>query len=238
MLSDSCLACGSSNHFVADEVCPRKEAGWPDSAPIHCEHCDATIQMTALAATMTTPLARAGAGSAAVLSTLGTKRQVFNAPHAAIAPPPNAARLAIVVPAATRVISAAPVASAAPLASAAPRQFARVRLCGRDYTMIAWYLGKTAGESVRLALKSQRFTAHAVEFRHADSKTLANSGFAKTQRHRELLPGRTNLSSNWLDTECTASRRPHKPLQVRRGCQGRNVLWLVEDLVAHFSKAV
>ena len=60
------------------------------------------------------------------------------------------------------------------------------------------------------------------------------AGYAKTQRPKELLPGRTNLSADWLDTACKAVRPPNAPFQVRRGCSGRNVLWLVDDLVAHF----
>ena len=68
----------------------------------------------------------------------------------------------------------------------------------------------------------------------ATTKRLPKLDYAKTQRPKELLPGRTNLSADWLDTACKAVRPPNAPFQVRRGCSGRNVLWLVDDLVAHF----
>ena len=93
--------------------------------------------------------------------------------------------------------------------------------------------GKRTTEKVRQAV-SDKFGTRAVEFRQGDHKTLAKAGYAKTLRPKGLLPGRTNLSVDWLDTECKAARPPNAPFQVRRGCSGRNVLWLVEDLVAHF----
>ena len=119
-----------------------------------------------------------------------------------------------------------PVAAAAITTAPSRREHARVRLCGSDYRTLAWYQGKVVGESGRRAV-AQKLGARAVEFRKGDSKKLVSSGFAKTSRSKELIPGRANLSSEWLDTECGA-------MQVRRGYSGRCVLWLVGDLQAHF----
>ena len=114
-----------------------------------------------------------------------------------------------------------------------PREYARLKICGREYTTLAWFLGAVVGETVRNAVVG-KFSARAVQIRRGDHKTLAAQGYAKTQGPKELVPGRTNLSQEWLDTACKASRTPHQMLQVRRKCIGRNVYWLVEDFKAHF----
>ena len=109
----------------------------------------------------------------------------------------------------------------------------RVKIGGRDYTMISWFLGKYAGEKVRKAVADQ-FGGRAVSFRGGDHKTLAKTGFANAHQPKELLPAESDLSNRWLATECKAKRPPHKPLQVKRGCSDRSVLWLVEDMAKHF----
>ena len=186
----------------------------------------ATIDITALGQTRTRP-------PAAAASTGGVKRPQGGGAQAPAAPPPKVRRASAPVTLAAPV--AAPVSApvSAPVAATRPREYARVKICGRDYTMLAWFLGKFAGEKVRHGV-ADKFGARAVEFRQGDHKTLAKAGYAKTQRPKELLPGRTNLSADWLDTACKAVRPPNAPFQVRRGCSGRNVLWLVDDLVAHF----
>ena len=103
--------------------------------------------------------------------------------------------------------------------------FLRVRLCGRDYTTLAWFHGKYMGETQRNRVAT-KFGHRAVEFRNGDHKSLNGKGFAKAARPKELSPGRSNLSSAWLETECGE-------LQVRRWQGGRNVMWLVDDLEAH-----
>ena len=207
MLSDCCLACGSSSHFAKDAVCPKK--GWPDSAPLHCDHCHATIEITALGQTRTRPPV------VAVPCRSSVKRSASQ--------PPESQR-----PSQRRAL-----APRIAVALQRPREYARVKICGRDYTTIGWFLGKDASEKVRQTV-FDKFKERAVEFRQGDHKTLAQLGYAKTQRPKELLPGRRNLSAVWLDTECLSIRPPKKPFQVRRGCSGRNLLWLVEDLVRHF----
>jgi hypothetical protein len=74
----------------------------------------------------------------------------------------------------------------------------------------------------------------AIEFKYGDHKTFVQAGFARTQRPKELMPGRVNLSSDWIDTACETALRPRKPVQLRRGCEGRNVFWPVDDLKEHF----
>ena len=73
-----------------------------------------------------------------------------------------------------------------PVAVSSQQGYARVRICGRDYTTLAWYLGKFAGEQVRKVV-AEKFEAHAVEVRRGDHKTFTKAGFARTQRPKELL---------------------------------------------------
>jgi hypothetical protein len=213
MLSDSCLTCGSHSHFCTDKKCPKWKK-WPDSIPLHCDHCHATLDITALGQTRTRPPTHTPLADSA-----RAKRTQGDSSEALAAPPRKAPRVC------------APVA----VGVQSPPEYARVLICSKEYTTMAWFLGKLAGESTRSAIVA-KFESRAVEFRNGDHKTLAKAGFARTQRPRELLPGRTNLSAEWVDTECKAARPPHKPFQVRRGCTGRNILWRVEDLNTHFGR--
>jgi hypothetical protein len=108
-----------------------------------------------------------------------------------------------------------------------------VKLCDREYTTLKWFKGKDVGEQERGKVHG-RCAANAVELRRGDPKTLINYGWAKAQRPKELLPGRTNLSADWLDTTVKAARSVG-PMQVRKGSSGRNVLYRVEDIVAYYS---
>jgi hypothetical protein len=174
--------------------------------PIDCGCCRATIDVTALGKTRTRPPKAAATAS-------GAKRPRPDDDDDA--PPPKAARKNAV---STAVVP--PVASQA---------FARILVCGREYTTLKWFLNKDIGETNRKDLLS-RFGSNAIESRNGDHKTLAKANFARAQRPRELLPGRVNLSSDWLDTDCKGARPPRKPVQIRRGCGIRNVFWRVEDL--------
>jgi hypothetical protein len=52
MLDGKCLACGGGDgHKTTDARCPKKE--WPDSAPLSCGFCHATVRVTALGKTKT-----------------------------------------------------------------------------------------------------------------------------------------------------------------------------------------
>ena len=216
MLSDSCLACGSSTHFVGDKVCPRYQK-WPDSAPLHCDNCHATIDITALGKTRTRPPASPAATPLATQPSSSAKRPMDQKSQVAAAPPQKKPRnnARVIVP------------------ERPCREFARVKICGREYTTLAWYSGKYNSERARNVV-ADKYGSHAVELKGGDHKTLVRCGYATTQRPPEILPGRTNLSSCWVDTACKAARPPRHPLQVRRGCSGRNVLWRVEDLAVFF----
>ena len=111
------------------------------------------------------------------------------------------------------------------------REYAKVLVCGRLYTTLAWYYGKHLGQSTRSSIANS-CNSHALEFRNADTTTLVKNGWAKTSRPTELLPERTYLPSDWLNTVCVAARPPHTPMQIRKGASGRNILWRVEDLDA------
>ena len=112
--------------------------------------------------------------------------------------------------------------------------FLRVKVCGQDYSTIAWYL-KNANPGPRACERVKESCAEkAVELKGGDSKSLAASGFAKSPpgRAKELLPGRERLPSIWTATACK-SIKTDEALQLRKivcatGC--RNVLWSVSDL--------
>ena len=236
MLSDSCLACGSSNHKVKDRCCPRFNK-WPDSAPLDCGHCHATIDITALGSTRTRPPTLVPATTPPTRSSAssGARARPPEGIPAAM-PPPSSSASSVKRPRddASQVAAALPPKRPHASAPAPPRrEFPRVKICGREYTTIAWYVGKYRGGRTTRALATG-FGSHALDYKGCDHKTMVERGFAKTQRPPELLPGRTNLSQNWLETECVTVRQPHNPLQVRRGCSGRNLLWRVEDLAACF----
>ena len=213
MMSDACLACGCSGHFADNKACPKYKK-WPDSVPINCGHCNAIIDVTALGATRTRPPAPQS-----------SKRPRGDPPPGPPLPPP---------PPAKRPRSGPPII--APAVVPSQREYARARICGRDYTTLAWFAGKIVSESERNRV-AVRCDANAVEFKNANANTMVNYGFAKANRPKELLPDRTNLSVEWLDTALKAARPPHKTMLVRklRATSGRNVLWRVEDLVAHFA---
>ena len=183
--------------------------------PINCGHCNAIIDVTALGATRTRPPAPQS-----------SKRPRGDPPPGPPLPPP---------PPAKRPRSRPPII--APAVVPSQREYARVRIiCGRDYTTLAWFAGKIVSESERNRV-AVRCDANAVEFKNANANTMVNYGFAKANNPKELLPDRTNLSVEWLDTALKAARPPHKTMLVRklRATSGRNVLWRVEDLVAHFA---
>ena len=224
MVKGRCLCCGAQDCYVR-KPCPKRDQ--PPTCPLSCGSCSATVHVTALGHVVANKSRGAGAGAGGV-SCRGWGSGGGGGGNGNT-PPKNNSASSIVSPA--RVVP-----TVARSATAQPREFPKVRLCGSDYTMIGWYLGKDAGDKTRQGLRKNRTAlANAVEFRHADSKALVTSGFAKPQRAKELMPGRTNLSTvDWLDTACKAARPPHRPLQVKRGHDRSNVLWLVEDLVKHF----
>ena len=83
----------------------------------------------------------------------------------------------------------------------------------------------------------------ALEVRRGNNATLVSKGFARAPPAHggELLPGRTNLPGEWLDTECptalhsrsqAARKEPVKFLQVRkaRGANCQGLLFRLDDL--------
>ena len=217
MLSDSCLACGKKDHFVKNH--PKEQ--WPDSVPLHCDNCHATIDLTALGRTRTRPPA--------------PKRGRADTPDrpSSPPPPPKAARIVAPAGATARRHTTTNVLVDAALVARQPREYAKVLICQHEYTTMTWYFGKRVGDKSRSNVYN-KCHSNALELRNGDAKTLVDYGWAKTQRPKELLPGRTNLPADWLDTAVKAARPPHKPLQVQKGCDGRNVLLRVDDLVKHF----
>ena len=121
-----------------------------------------------------------------------------------------------------------------PDASSTPKEYVHANICGTPYTNLKAFLGKDPGETQRKRV-GQCCSSHAVEYQFGDWKTLTDQGFAKLQHPKDLLPERSSLSFRWTDTECLSACRPRKPIRARRGSSGRNVLWRVADLEAHFA---
>ena len=180
--------------------CTKKASS--ESVSVDCATCGSTVLINAL-----------GKNTSKPSEPRGVQRSHDDAP----------ASLARSSPSAQSVQSAVPQLQS--------REFARVKICGKEYSTLAWFCGKRTGEKQRKRVV-KRFSTRGVELKNGDAKTLVKNGFARTKRRhpQELLPGHRALSSSWLDTDCKAARPPHKPLKVRCGCKGRNVLWLVDDL--------
>ena len=123
----------------------------------------------------------------------------------------------------------------------------RVKICGHAYTTLSWFL------DVAEPSKSQRATAkkdcvqRAVQLQHGDSKTLLAQDYARHTGGRELLPGRTNLPSDWIASSCFAVRSTRsgttdesQAIEIRKArpdgtssCRG--LLFRVDDLQAAFA---
>ena len=227
MVSDTCMACGSSEHFAGDIICPRRKE-FPESIPIDCAHCSATIDLTSFGQTRTRPpttrpskASSAGSSQGSALlptSAESMKRKRSNDDK------PSATAGQLVKAGKNRKPDASPTL----------KEYVHVNICGKPYTNLKAFLGKDPGETQRKRV-GQCCSSHAVEYQFGDWKTLTDQGFAKLQHPKDLLPERCSLSFRWTDTLCLSAGRPRKPIRARRGSSGRNVLWRVADLEAHFA---
>jgi predicted GIY-YIG superfamily endonuclease len=216
MLTRRCLDCGSSQHWSGDSQCVPKALAYP------CSSCGSTVrvrsngEMLAVqpprqGAAATPPAAATAAADAAAASVLATaSRGHKRARGAEAAAPPEQQR----------------------------RAYSRVQVCGREYTSLAWFLGRGnpfPRDCHRAAATCGR---NALELLNGDAKTLLARGFARGRpaQGKELLPGRRNLPGAWVDTACLAVRgggavQLRRPGSVRGS---RGVLWRVSDLQEAF----
>ncbi len=214
MVNSKCMACGASDHLIKDKKkCPKADS--PDSVPITCGQCQATLRVTALGAIKTIASLPAAEG----------KRP--RSADADAAPQPKAPR---------RAEPAAPAlaASTQAPAAAAQRHFPEVLVLGHKYTTLEWFLGRGAYPKER-AKVLRECGEHAVELSGGNHNTLLTSNFARTlpRRCKELFPGRTNWPCIFKKTACKAARPPCGAVQAKlvRQPQGlRNILLRVSDL--------
>ena len=118
------------------------------------------------------------------------------------------------------------------------RVYSRVKVCGHEYTSLAWFLGRGnpfPRDCHRAAATCGR---NALELQNGDAKTLLARGFARGRpaQGKELLLGRRSMPGAWVDTACLAVQgggavQPQWPGSVRGS---RGVLWRVSDLQAAF----
>ena len=118
------------------------------------------------------------------------------------------------------------------------RTFLKVRVSGKQYSVLAWYFDKrhVSPYHRRIALKT--CARGALELRHGDHKTLKKRGFAQREDSKclELLPKVGPPTASWNDTACDAIHEEEK-IQLRRRAtvkSCRNVLFSVDDLKQHF----
>ena len=120
----------------------------------------------------------------------------------------------------------------------------RVRVCGTAYTTLGWFLGDSCPNRHQRQKAMDKCMAKAVEMHGGDSKTLQAQMFtaAYPKWGKELLPGRTNLPHDWVDSACASVRAVKSrgkdgaaSVQLRKATTGgvsqcRGLLWRVEDL--------
>ncbi len=203
------MSCGKLGHYARECV---EE---PDLVMVYpCGHCGATLRIT-------------DQGHHTTVTTRGTKRlRDDDGPAqrpAAAAPAPAPAR------------AHAPAPAPAPAAAPAPARrgaFQRVLVCGHEYTSLQWFMGTKPGPR-KVSLVVSSCGANALEVRNGDTKTFEVAGFAKAPPSaKEVLPGRTNLPSDWCATACKSVKGGHA-VEVRRPgavSGSRGVLWRVSDL--------
>jgi predicted GIY-YIG superfamily endonuclease len=213
MLTRRCLDCGSSQHWAGAGQCVPKALAYP------CSSCGSTVRVRSNGEMLAAQPPRQGGAAA---------------PAAAAA-----AAAAVLAPAtALRGHKRARDAEATVPPKPRHRAYLRVKVCGHEYTSLAWFLGRCnpfPRDCHRAAATCGR---HALELQNGDAKTLLAQGFARGRpaQGRELLPGRRNMPGAWVDTACLAVRgggavQLRRPGSVRGS---RGVLWRVSDLQEAF----
>lgn len=219
MLTRRCLDCGSSQHWAGDGQCVPKALAYP------CSSCGSTMRVRS---------------NGEMLAAQPPRQGAVAAPGAAApAAPAEAAAAAVLAPTATlRGHKRARGAPAAAPPEPRRRTYLRVKVCGHEYTSLAWFLGRGNPFPRDCRRAAAACGRNALELQSGDAKTLLAQGFAKARpaQGRELLPGRRNLPGSWVDTACLAVRggaavQLRRPGSVRGS---RGVLWRVSDLQEAF----
>ena len=124
-------------------------------------------------------------------------------------------------------------------------------MCGVAYTTLAWYLGVRHPNRHQRTNVSQKCMTRAVEMVGGDSKTLEALRFAKAPPGlgRELLPGRSVLPRQWVESACASARsvtthgkEGSDSVKLRRCNEGarrgkrKGILWRLSDLEAVLGK--
>lgn len=133
------------------------------------------------------------------------------------------------------------------------RKFLKAKVCGKTYTTVSWFFGVQNPSPSRADKTREHCLRRALELQRGDAKTLKGQDFAHAERPKDLLPGRTNLPTNWTDTACesaysrrhsgakklTTQLRKWKDDEEDEGQQSRGrrtVLFRVEDLEGLWGK--
>ena len=206
MLTGYCLGCGE-DHKV------RRCKNPPDTCPLLCGHCRATLRITSrgfmtdveapkaspIQPSVAVPSRPAPVGGGQAYASLPQKRSTAFATEST--------------------------------AHVAPHPFKRVKVCGQEYSTLMWFTGgRQPGPKVRGRVY-RTYGHNALALSNGDSKTLEAAGFAGP-KGEELLPGRTYLPSQPKETACRRAKKGgavqiHRPGEAH---VGRGYLWLVSDL--------
>ena len=231
MLDSRCLACGLKDHRAGNAVCKKRLA--PDSCPLTCQSCSATLHVTPLGTVVRGGSApRQGAASASSSSepSRGATTQVQ-----ARAPPAKKARPEIAhPPPAVLPVRRPEAAHPPPAAPPVRRSFAQVSVSGEKYTTLEWFLGRGAKPNERkqaLAHCKQR----AVKLLGGNHTTLENAGVARTppQHCKDLFPHRSTIPHTFQDTSVRVGRHPSRYVQAKllpNTATLKNILLRVCDL--------
>ena len=83
----------------------------------------------------------------------------------------------------------------------------RVCILGREYSTLKWHLGKKTNDS-QLERAANHGFSRAIELSGGDTHTLKSRELVSSSAARppELLPGRQNLPTTWMQSICPAAR--------------------------------
>lgn len=134
------------------------------------------------------------------------------------APPPPQVRPSVVpdqpaIRVAKRRLALSPAESPAGKAAKTSEHAGKtVLVCGQKYTATSWYTGDANPPPKLCQRMRSECSDRAVELKNGDLRSLVQAKYARVDSPKELLPGRQNLSRDWLTTSLQCDKQA---LQLR-----------------------
>ena len=225
-MAGRCFNCGGDHYAHA---CQKPVQG----ARYRCPHCTKELVISARGQSVKEP---------ATSSTSAAPKATASRPPADPGRPPqtDARQPSRKRPAACSFSSDQTPAAKIPRAAPAANAVKFVDVCGKQYTSLSWFLGQQNPSPSYCNRARRDCYQSALELDGGDLRTLASHGYAASlpSKPKPLLPSRTRLSSQWIETPIQTE---HDIAKVRRtGAtlekSNRQVLWLVTDLETCFSR--